>query len=1015
LVLAERRAGLIATRVFATGPGMNSDQRQVANSFPTSINAWNAAFIDAEYERYLADPNSVSPDLRAFFLGFELAGQRPTLGHASGDASGLRFQSAVDELIQSYRSMGHLAAKIDPFGRERPRPAALSIEFHGLTPADLDRTVDSTMTGISGTTTALRELIEHLDATYCGSIGVEFEHIQSSEERAWFLTKVEQSRGRIPLSPEKRQDILEKLARAEVFEKFLGKRYQGDKRFSLEGGESLIPLLDHLIEAASDLGVEEMVLGMAHRGRLNVLNNIMGKSYQQIFTEFEDNWEEGFVDGGGDVKYHRGHSGLRKFSNGKGVYLAMASNPSHLESVNPVVEGRCRAKQRIRRDTERRRVVPLLIHGDAAIAGQGMIAECLNFSQLEGYTTGGTIHIVTNNLIGFTTVPEDARSTTYCTDIAKAIDAPVFHVNGEDPEACIAVAQWTIEYRQRFRKDVMIDVVCYRKYGHNEQDEQSYTNPVLAALVREKLKKNCLAAYTERLIAEGVITADHAPSVAKRLDDALDAAQTAAKKTPLEPTIDAGSARWAGMQHDYSHEPAKTAISREVIAEVAATSARVPAGFNVNPKLAKLLEQRATILQGGLVNYADGEQLAFGSLLLEGVHVRLSGQDCRRGTFSHRHAVLRDLEVGTPFTPLNSMREVAMFPVTQKGTEIGRDGRPMQAELSVYDSPLSEQSVMGFDYGYSLADPHVLVCWEGQFGDFVNGAQVIIDQYLTSAEIKWDRWSGLVLLLPHGYEGAGPEHSSARLERFLQACGQDNIQVINPTNGSQIFHALRRQVHRNFRKPLIVMTPKSMLRDMKAASPVGDLMTGTFKEVLDDPAFLDPSAKKNARAGVKRLVLCSGKIFYELSERRIELGRSDIAIVRIEQMYPMQHEMLADVFSKYPKGVEVVWAQEEPRNMGAYTFVADQLRTTHGIEMVYIGRDTAASPAVGSKHVHKDQQEAIITAVVGPSPKADKAKAAKPVRTVVNSSNGNGASHASAKKAAKAGPNATSKPISSKR
>jgi len=960
---------------------MNADQRQ-SLGVPTSINAWNAAFIDAEYERYLADPNSVTPDMRAFFLGFELAGQRPTLGHASADGSGLRFQSAVDELVQAYRSMGHLAARLDPFGRERNRPAALSPEFHGLTQEDIDRTVDTTMTGVSGQTATLRELIAHLDATYCGSIGVEFEHIPSSEERAWFLTKVEQAQGRIPLNAEKRRDVLQKLANAEVFEKFLGKRYQGDKRFSLEGGESLIPLLDHLIETSTELGVEEMVLGMAHRGRLNVLNNIMGKSYEQIFTEFEDNWEEGFVDGGGDVKYHRGHSGLRRFPNGKSVYLAMASNPSHLESVNPVVEGRCRAKQRIRHDHERRRVVPLLIHGDAAIAGQGIIAECLNFSQLEGYKTGGTVHIVINNLIGFTTVPEDARSTTYCTDIAKAIDAPVFHVNGEDPEACIAVAQWAIEYRQRFRKDVMIDVVCYRKYGHNEQDEQTYTNPVLANLVREKLKKNCLATYTERLLGEGVIDADHAPSVERLLNERLDAAQARAKAKAIEPVIEPGSARWAGMVHDYSHTPAKTGVAREVIAEIAATCAKFPAGFNVNPKLVKLLEQRAQILDGGLVNYADGEQLAFGSLLLEGTHVRVSGQDCRRGTFSHRHAVLRDVNTGTPYTPLNSMRQVSVGPFGEENPEIGSDGRRKQAELSVYDSPLSEMSVMGFDYGYSLSDPHMLVCWEGQFGDFVNGAQVIIDQYLTSAEIKWDRWSGLVLLLPHGYEGAGPEHSSARLERFLQACGQDNIQVVYPTNGAQIFHLLRRQVHRNFRKPLVVMTPKSLLRDMKAASPIAELMSGTFHEIIDDPMFAGPDGKKNNRGVVKRVVLCSGKLYYELSERRAETGRKDLAIIRFEQLYPMHHEMVSDILSKYPKGVEFVWAQEEPRNMGAYTFVADLLRTFHGIEPVFIGRDTAASPAVGSKHMHKDQQEAIIAAVVGPSPKADKGKA-KPVHTVV--------------------------------
>jgi 2-oxoglutarate dehydrogenase E1 component len=937
-----------------------------------SINGWNADFLESQYQRFRKDPSSVPPDLASFFHGFDLglngAGAVPSAAALPSGGPSAAFDAAVEDLIAAYRTSGHLAARLDPFGRERPRPDSLSPADHGLSEADLDRPVrPASFKAPQGAT--LRSLIQQLEATYCRTIGFEVMHVLPEECRRWLLDWIETRSGRIELSREQRIHILEQLLRAEEFENFLGKRYPGDKRFSLEGSESTIPLLDHLVTVAGDLGAEELVCGMAHRGRLNVLNNIVGKSYEQVFTEFEDTFGTDNNDGG-DVKYHRGYSGSRKTASGKVVHIAMASNPSHLESVDPVVQGRTRAKQRLRGDTERRRVIPVLIHGDGALIAQGVVAETLNLSQLEGYTTGGTVHAVINNLIAFTTAPEDGRSTPYCTDVAKIIDAPVFHVNGEDPEAVVACAQLAVEYRQRFRRDVFIDLYCYRKYGHNEQDEATFTQPLLYALIRKK--SSVLKVYAERLLAEGVITEGDMQTIRKRLDDALEAAQKAAKKTPYDPTIDPGGARWEGMGGTYSHEPVKTAVPISLLEEVCAGLGRVPEGFNLNPKLKALLESRAALPKTRSISYADAESLAFGTLLLEGTAVRLSGQDCRRGTFSHRHAVLRDMQTGEPFVPLNAMRQVG-----QPGTDMpprspGPDGRPRQARFCIYDSPLSEYSVMGFDYGYSLADPDMLVCWEAQFGDFYNGAQIIVDQYMAAAEAKWERWSGLVLLLPHGYEGAGPEHSSARLERFLLLCGNDNLQVAYPTTAAQIFHLLRRQVRRNFRKPLIVMTPKSLLRT--PTSTIDELTAGSFREMIDDPAFAGPAERK----GVKRVILCSGKVYWELAERRGKLGRKDLAIIRVEQLYPFHAEMLRGILAGYPRSAEMVWCQEEPRNAGAFLYMDDALRVQLGVEkLLYIGRDASASPAVGSKTGHKHQQEGILSRAVGPLPEKGK-DAAKP-------------------------------------
>jgi 2-oxoglutarate dehydrogenase E1 component len=926
---------------------------------PPSVNSWSADYIDAQYACFQDDPASVPDDLRGFFQGFDLALARPAgWGAPVGGAS--PFQSVVDELINAYRESGHLCAKIDPFDRSRPRPASLELKHYGLGEADLNRRVEAHLGGVASPT--LRDVIAHLEQTYCQSIGIEFMHIREGEEREWFLANYEQKRGMEVPPTADRMIVLEQLARAEIFETFCQTRYPTGKRFSLEGGVSTIPLLDALIERGATLGVEEMVFGMAHRGRLNVLNNILGKSYEQIFTEFEDNWEEGFADGGGDVKYHRGYSGIRKLRTGGQMPLAMASNPSHLESANAVVLGRCRAKQRVRGDKNRTRVIPLLIHGDAALPGQGVVAEGLNMMRLEGYTVGGTIHVVINNLIGFTTIPEDGRSTEYCTDIAKASELPVFHVNGEDPEACVAVARLAVEYRQKFKKDVFIDLVCYRKHGHNEQDEQSYTQPILAALI--KARPSTLTVYTQRLLAAGVIDQAGADALAARLRATLDQAQEAAKKKPFDPTIDPGSARWKGITGKYSFTPAKTGVGADVLTEICDALGTAPEGFNINPKLKGLLQGRKDIPKTGQVNHADAELLAIGSLLAEGLPVRLSGQDSRRGTFTQRHAVLRDFNSGAPYIPLNNIHEMGEWATDHepgtKATSGPHKGKTRQAQFCVWDSPLSEYSVMGFDYGYSLADPNMLVMWEAQFGDFCNGAQIMIDQYLAAGELKWSRWSGLVLLLPHGYEGAGPEHSSARMERFLLLCADDNMEVCYPSTGAQHFHMLRRQVKRSFRKPLIVMTPKSMLR--VPTSTFNDLVSGRFFEVMDDPEFASNAGGKKS---VSRVIFCSGKIFHEMNERRKQTGRKDIAIIRMEQLYPFHQAEVRRILDTYNPKAERVWVQEEPRNAGAYTYIADRFQECFDVRLPYIGRKAAATPAVGSKHAHEHEQDAILSEAIG--------------------------------------------------
>ncbi len=918
-----------------------AQQPQAPKAVLPSVNSWSAEYLDAQYQQYLNDPTSVPVDLVAFFQGFDLAGARGLAGAGSGSPQGSAVQSASEDLTAAYRALGHLKARIDPFGIERSGPKALTLEYHKLSQHDLDRQVRSEL--LPGGVGTLRALIETLERAYCGSIGAEFMHIPDDAERAWFRARFEGDQRPAALSRDEQREVYQHIASTDRFEFFLGKRFQGKKRFSVEGIEAIIPLLKFLTQRVGELGAKEIILGMAHRGRLAVLKNYLGKDLHKLFTEFKDAWVEGVNQGGGDVKYHRGYSGDQQLTGsgfaGRVVHLSMLNNPSHLESVNPIVMGRARAKQELAGDHDRRMVIPLLIHGDAAVAGQGIVAECLNMSKLDGYDVGGTLHIVLNNQVGFTTDPRDGRSTEYCTDIAKMINAPVLHVSADDPEAVVAAARMAAEYRHQFRKDVFIDLVGFRRYGHNEQDEPTYTQPELYAKVAAH--PGTMTTYRDKLIARGVLSPDEAEAVVQREMDEMDRVLEEAAKKPVNPVPPPGGGLWEGITDKYSFDSPTTAVDEKTIAEVCAAMGRAPEGFNVNPKLAGLLKNRASLPQTGKVAHADAEQIAIGTLVLEGTLVRLSGQDCRRGTFTQRQAVIRDQKTGERRTLLNHIRS------DQKG------------RFDVWDSPLSEFAVMGFDYGYSRANPRALVMWEGQFGDFVNGAQVMIDQYLASSEVKWSRWAGLVLLLPHGYEGQGPEHSSARLERFLQLCANDNMEVVYPSTAAQMFHLLRRQVKRNFRKPLVVMTPKRFLR--VETSAMSELSSGGFQHVIDDPTKPDPRS-------VKKVVYCTGKVYHELNDRRTAIGAGDIAIVRIEQLYPFHAKAIGDVDERYPKSAARIFAQEEPRNQGAYLYVADVFREQFGVNLQYVGRVACASPATGSEKAHALEQDAILSGAIGPAP-----------------------------------------------
>jgi 2-oxoglutarate dehydrogenase E1 component len=781
----------------------------------------------------------------------------------------------------------------------------------------------------------LRELLAALRETYCRTIGVEYMHIQDLRVRRWLQERMEPRRNEPNLPRRRKFRLLLDLHFAELFEKFLHTRYVGQKRFSLEGAETLIPLLDTIVEKAAELGAREIVMGMAHRGRLNVLANIIGKPYEEIFSEFEDNYLPNSVDGDGDVKYHLGFSADRPTIKGGTIHMSLTPNPSHLEAVDPVVEGRTRAKQRLYGDRDRSQGIPLLIHGDAAFAGQGLVAETLNLSQLAGYTTGGTVHVVVNNQIGFTTSPRDARSTTYCTDVAKMIQVPIFHINGEDPEAAAYVAELAMEFRQTFHKDVVIDLFCYRRHGHNEGDEPSFTQPLMYSNIKDR--PSISEVYTEQLIMRGDLTTDETEAIDEAFQAKLQKAQQEVKSKPSSKRSRSFAGQWNGLTPQYSHALVKTAVDEAVLDHITDCLTTVPADFHLNPKIARLLENRRTEMKDRQpVDWAFAEALAFGSLLLEGTPVRLSGQDSRRGTFSQRHAVLYDARTGAPYFPLNALA-------------------PNQARFCVYDSLLSEAAVLGFEIGYAFDEPDMLVMWEAQFGDFVNGAQVIIDQFVVGSYSKWQRDNGVVMLLPHGYEGQGPEHSSARLERFLQACADDNIQVVNLTTPAQYFHVLRRQMKRQFRKPLIIMTPKSLLRHKEAVSPLEHFSTGYFHEVLaDDQA--DPKR-------VQRVLLCSGKVYYDLLQGRAKLGADEVAIIRVEQLYPFREELFDKILGRYRKARQWAWVQEESQNMGGWTFMDQRLRGL-GYAVEYVGRDASASPATGSLKIHQREQKELVEAAL---------------------------------------------------
>jgi 2-oxoglutarate dehydrogenase E1 component len=884
------------------------------------------------YEAWQSDPSTLSEEWRLFFTGFDLA-MCPKDCVAADRAN---VQSRVASLIFAFRNIGHLIAQVNPLGGDPTTHKYLDLETFGLGEEHLDQVFDTGHLGGPQRIT-LREIIDYLHATYCRNIGVEYIHIQDVHIRRWLQSEMEPIRNQPEFPPEKKTEILRHLIDAELFETFTHSRYQGQKRFSLEGAESLIPALRQFIETAADTGTEEVVMGMSHRGRLNVLANILHKPYTMIFHEFEDDLAPDPIGGDGDVKYHRGYTSDYQTSSGKPVHISLTANPSHLEAVNPVVEGRARAKQRRRNDTVlRNKVLPLLIHGDAAFAGQGLVAETFNLSQLKGYRTGGTVHIIVNNQIGFTTLPGEARSSRYPTDVAKLVEAPIFHVNGDDPEAVCYVIDLALRFRQKFGRDVVVDMLCYRKHGHNEGDEPAFTQP----LMYQKIETHppVREIYQSKLESERILSLDESTRISNEFTDRLYAAFRSVKEGSEE--SDEGHEHafeglWSGLNNPYELRPVETGVKHRDLLEIAGALTTVPEGFHINRKVARRLPaQLEAVAEQRAIDWALAEQLAFGSLLREGLPVRLSGQDSIRGTFSQRHAAWFDAKTQEIYVPLNHIREE-------------------QARFCVYNSMLSEAAVLGFDYGYSLVEPNMLVLWEAQFGDFANGAQVIIDQFIAAALDKWQRGSGLVMLLPHGYEGQGPEHSSAYLERYLSLCAEDNIQVCNMTTPAQYFHVLRRQLKGNTRRPLVIMSPKSLLRHKRAVSPVSALVSDHFHEVLDDPT--PPSGTP------RRLVLCSGKVFYDLIEGREEHGVDDVAVVRIEQFYPFHQELLRQVVEPYRQAEEIVWAQEETRNRGGWSYMLPRLQDVFpGKNIRYVGREPSASPATGSPRIHRQQQNALV-------------------------------------------------------
>ncbi len=946
----------------------------------------NAPFIEELYERYLGDPNAVDPEWRTFFeaLGEQKGDVLAEVRGASWAPNGAHVIGAVDPetlpapanrnvkgngaaapaaiagrteddiraaaydtsraflLIRSYRIRGHLEADLDPLGLVRQAPHRdLDPATYGFGEGDWDRPILIFGTLGLGESATLRQIMDRLRKTYCGKIGVEYMHISDPDQRAWIQERIEHVENRTEFTVEGRRTILERVVEAEGLERYLGVKFVGTKRFGLDGGESMIPGIEQILKRGGQLGIRDVVIGMPHRGRLNTLVHVLNKSYTALFSEFQGRSslpEE--MRGSGDVKYHLGASADREFD-GTTIHVSLSPNPSHLEAVDPVVLGKARAKQDQRNDSERSQVMAILMHGDAAFAGQGLVAESLDLSDLSGYRIGGTIHFVVNNQIGFTTLPTAARSGPYCTEVAKIVQAPILHVNGDDPEAVVHVSRIATEFRQRFKRDIVIDMFCYRRHGHNESDEPMFTQPLMYKEIAGH--KTVKEVYAARLEAEGVVTPAEVAQLDGELRAKLDRALEASGQYKAN-KADWLEGRWAGLTTAPGEEDRKgtTAVETEQLQAVGRALTEVPKNFDLNRKIARQLqEKRKTIETGKDIDWATGEALAWGTLLAEGTPVRLSGQDSARGTFSQRHSVLIDQTSEAQYVPLNHVAE-------------------SQARFEVIDSPLNEAAVLGFEYGYSSAEPNALVLWEAQFGDFANGAQLIIDQFISSGESKWLRMNGLVMLLPHGYEGQGPEHSSARLERYLQLSAEDNWQVVMPTTPANYFHALRRQMRRSFRKPLVVMTPKSLLRHKEAVSTLADFGPATsFRRILAETEQLAEAAK------IRRIILCSGKVYFDLLAERRKRKLDDIAILRIEQLYPFPFSSLGAELSRYPHA-EVVWCQEEPENMGAWSFVDRRIeRALAGLNVkatraVYIGRPEAASTATGSARTHVKEQTDLV-------------------------------------------------------
>ncbi|MBA2614042.1 MAG: 2-oxoglutarate dehydrogenase E1 component [Bacteroidetes bacterium] len=885
--------------------------------------------IEQLFLQYTQDANSVDASWRDFFKGFEFA-KTSYDGDGGAIPENVSKEFKVIGLINGYRQRGHLFTKTNPVRQRRTYDPTLALENFGLSEKDTETVFQAgSVIGIGAV--KLKDIVAHLEQTYCQSIGVEYLYTREPKVLKWLQERMEKNRNTPSFSKDEKRTILKKLTQAVVFENYLHTKFVGQKRFSLEGAEATIPAVNALMEHGVNLGIEDYVIGMAHRGRLNVLTNIMNKTYKDVFTEFEGRpSEDSLFDG--DVKYHMGYSSDQTSDTGKKVHISLTPNPSHLETVAPVVEGIVRAKIDNQHKGDNSKVCPIILHGDAAVAGQGIVYEVLQMSQLDGYKTGGTIHFVINNQVGFTTNFIDGRSSTYCTDIAKVVLCPVFHVNGDDVEALCFISKLAMEFRQTFRRDVFIDILCYRKYGHNEGDEPRFTQPLLYKAIAAHANPKDI--YVKKLAAEGSELADEAKEIENTFKAELDSNLDAAKKTDKAKITSFLEGNWKGVKmasdKDFEESP-KTAIDEKVFLELAKKTTELPADKKFFNKIQKVFDDRKAMITNDNYDWAMGELLAYASLMKEGYPVRFSGQDVERGTFSHRHAVVKVEDSEEEYTPLNSIDS--------------------KEKLSIYNSLLSEYGVLGFEYGYAFAAPNTLTIWEAQFGDFFNGAQIIIDQYLTSAEYKWRRMNGLVLLLPHGYEGQGPEHSSARMERFLQACAENNMQIVNTTTPAQQFHVIRRQLKRDFRKPLVCFTPKKLLRYPSCVSKISDFTKVNFREVLDDTI----DAKK-----VTRVAFCSGKVYYDLIERREKEGVVDIVFIRLEQLYPFPQKQVDAILKKYDKAKEYLFVQEEPENMGPWRFVDKWLRS---LNLKYVGRDEAASPATGFAKRHAAENEEIMTTI----------------------------------------------------